>query len=112
MNDISTTTLERELTLAIEASEQLLILAQADQWQDFERQFRQRDTVLRRLDVQVSGQLPLSDETGKHISAQLQALRELNDRLLQIAEASKAALSDEIAKDRKARQALNAYKRT
>ncbi|BFM20634.1 flagellar protein FliT [Gilvimarinus japonicus] len=110
--ELSSTALERQLSLAIKASEELLVLAQAESWQDFERQFRQRDTVLQRIDAEVTRQLPLSEEQGELIAARLNELRALNDKLLQTAEVSKKAIAQELAKDRKARQALNAYKKS
>jgi len=101
--------LARQLLLAIKASQELLVLARADRWQDFERQFRQRDSLLQRIDADVTRQLPLPDDNAQLIGAKLTQLRELNDQLLNIAEASKNATLASLAKDRSARKALSAY---
>lgn len=103
--------LARQLSLASKASEELLLLAQAGRWQDFERQFRQRDTLLRRIDAEVTRLLPLSDADASLIGGRLQQLRELNDQLLSVAETGKNASFTELAKDRSARKALDAYKK-
>lgn len=103
--------LVRQLTLAIKASEELLLLAQAARWQDFERQFRQRDTLLHRIDAEVTRHLPLPDSEARLIGARLQQLRTINDELLSVAEVSKNAAAQDLAKDRSARKALNAYKK-
>lgn len=108
-NDENSTTLARQLSLAIKASQELRVLAIAGHWQDFERQFRQRDTLLQRIDTQVTRLLPLSDADAELISDRLQQLRELNDQLLNIAQTRKHATLTELAKDRSARKALSAY---
>ncbi|WP_041523348.1 flagellar protein FliT [Gilvimarinus agarilyticus] len=101
--------LARQFSLAIKASDELLQLASSERWQDFERQFRQRDALLQRIDAEVTGLLPLSEQDSVIISEKLKQLRELNDQILTVAERSKSAALGELAKDRSARKALAAY---
>ncbi|WP_049721822.1 flagellar protein FliT [Gilvimarinus polysaccharolyticus] len=103
------TELAKQLSLAIKASQELQVLAEADHWQDFERQFRQRDSLLHAIDAEVTRLLPLSGEDAKLIGGKLQQLRELNDQLLTIAESRKNATVADLAKERGARKAVNAY---
>jgi uncharacterized membrane protein len=91
-------------------SRRLLDLAEASEWETFEKQLESRKALVARLEAQSTLDAIVTAGLADELRLMIAEIHSVNDRLEVVAEAARDELGAEIRQNMQANKAINAYK--